>query len=173
MGARFSDFSFVNRWVSRISQWLFFLAAKILGIRRIAESPVLVIVEHPRPCYAFHALAIPKRAEADFLSFGADRLPAFTEALGRLMPRALALSGLDSLALIVNGGTRQTFPLFHAHLISTDGLGDWDGTARFETLDAALASARERVAARPPRGYSIQLLFAREKADILLRIRYD
>lgn len=173
MSVRLADFSFANRLVPRMSHWLFFLAAKILKVRRFAESPDLVIIEHPRPCYPFHALAIPKHAQATFLSFEADRLTAFAEASGRLMPPVFAVSGMDSLALVVNGGTRQTFPLFHAHLISTDDLGDWNEAERFETIGAALISARERVIARGSTGYSIQLLLAREKADILLRIRYD
>ena len=130
--------------------------------RRLAETERLLVVVHPRPCYPFHALALPKAAARDFESLTAAERRAFGSDLAAILPELFERSGSDWLRLVINGGSRQDVAQLHAHLIDDAGVA-WTGRL-LETsgsLADDFAAASEILAETSPReGYSLQFRMA-------------
>ncbi len=130
--------------------------------RRLAETERLLVVAHPRPCYPFHALALPKTAVRDFESLTAAERRAFARDLAAILPELFERRGADWLRLVINGGSRQDVAQLHVHLIDDAGVA-WDGLA-LETsgsLADDFAAASEILAETGSReGYSLQFRMA-------------
>lgn len=136
--------------------------AERFPFRRLAETEKLLVVAHPRPCYPFHALALPKAAVRDFESLPAAERRAFARDLTALLPEMFERSGAGWLRLIINGGSRQDVAQLHAHLIDDRGVG-WDGLALQTSGSLAddFAAAIEILTEKNPlEGYSLQFRMA-------------
>ena len=157
---------FFGRW---IGAWLAG-GAYLIPFHRLAETETLIVIRHPRPCYRFHALALPKAAVRDFESSSAATRRAFVKGLTAALPKLFRLSGTDGLCLVLNGGTRQDVAQLHAHVIdpmqadrSAGIIVESSGTLA-DCFDAALAILDET---RDREGFSIQFDFLSPNLDRL------
>jgi histidine triad (HIT) family protein len=94
--------------------WLFERTSGWLPLRHVYRSDRLLVINHPRPSYPFHALIIPRRAIRNLQDIQADLL---LEMLQTAASTAIQF-GLQEYRIVVNGGAYQDVPQLHFHLIS-------------------------------------------------------
>jgi diadenosine tetraphosphate (Ap4A) HIT family hydrolase len=97
--------------------WLFERTYGWLPLEHLGRTDRLLVIEHPRPSYPFHALIIPRRAARSLQDVQPDLL------LEILQTAASTASnfGLQDYRIVVNGGAYQDLPQLHFHLISEKG----------------------------------------------------
>ena len=123
--SRFTHFFVRTRAFSFLLPWLLIHMNSAIPVRRLHETPTLLVFQHPSPDYPLHILLVPKRdlkSLADFTSADIDFLSDLFQTVKMLVERFnLEESGYR---LIANGGRYQDIPHLHFHLISSLGQED-------------------------------------------------
>ncbi len=104
-----------GRWFG----WLYERTGRWLPGRRLWESDKLVVIEHPRPVDAFHALLIPKQAIAGLQDVQPDHADLLFEVI-QIAGKLAGAYGLQHYKIVVNGGAYQEIPQLHFHMISDE-----------------------------------------------------
>ncbi len=97
--------------------WIFAHMSFLIPVKRLRETPNLLVFHHPSPSYAFHVLIVPKRQVDSFTSLDPHDT-AFLTDLFAAVQSLVDEFHLKAYRLIVNGGEYQDFPHLHFHLIS-------------------------------------------------------
>ena len=116
-----------NKKMTRISRhncqvligWIFAHMSHILPIKRIMETPKLIVFEHPQPSYSFHILIVPKKILTGLQQLCENDAELSIEIL-QVAEKIVRKFNLESYGyrLILNGGEYQEVPQVHFHLIS-------------------------------------------------------
>ena len=109
---------------TRLAAWLagrlFEHYSFLIPYKRKAETGSLLAFRHPRPDYPYHVVIVPKRRCLRFEDLPPEDT-AFLSDLVRTVQTLIKEDHLDQseYRLLVNGGSNQSFPQLHFHLISS------------------------------------------------------
>ncbi len=87
--------------------------------KKLYENDFWIVIHHPQPTHALHLLLIPKRGYETFMTAPDD--PDLYRSLFDAVRQMISRFQLNATRyrLIMNGGTHQTIPQWHCHLISS------------------------------------------------------
>lgn len=107
--------SFFSRNIARGVRWM--------RIPLLRETDSWIAFCHPTPAYPVHIVILPKKPWKDWLAVTTEDPKAFTEfvSLTQTMIRDFELTPAG-YRLIMNGGSNQTFPHLHFHLVAGEQL---------------------------------------------------
>ena len=90
-----------------------------LPVHRLRETPTLLAFHHPQPSYPVHILLVPKKALPSLAALTPADAPFLLDLFAAVQSLVVEL-GLEQTGyrLIANGGSYQTLPQLHFHLIS-------------------------------------------------------
>jgi histidine triad (HIT) family protein len=99
---------------------------QLLPVDRIYENKHWLAFHHPRPDYPLHILILPKRAIRSLMDISNEE-PEFYKGLFEVVKALIVQHQLEGRAyrLITNGGSNQSIPQLHWHLVS-DKIGGKD-----------------------------------------------
>lgn len=103
----------------RVTGFLFSQARFLLPMKILDGTRNWTAFRHPKPAYPIHLVIVPNLAAPDVFSLPLED-PRFTGELVDLVNRLIQTQGLDpsDCRLVINGGSYQTFPQAHVHLIN-------------------------------------------------------
>lgn len=107
------------RWVRALARWFMTYFSSVLPVKPIRESEHWLVFMHPKPSYALHMLLLPRALYQSFDELSQKDAGLLLE-LVELTQDLVAANHLDKRGyrLIVNGGSYQSFPWLHFHLVS-------------------------------------------------------
>ena len=93
--------------------------SKLLPIKRVKETDMLIAFWHPRPLWEKHILIVPKKPIKKLSSFGKKDEEYISEVFRVVVELAKKFElENEGYSLIVNGGKKQEVKQLHFHLCS-------------------------------------------------------
>jgi len=93
---------------------------RLMPLDRIEESEKIIVFRHPVPQWEQHLLAVPKKNLRSFesLDFTNQGHVEYLRDLLKCIQSAAITTGLNTYAVLMNGGAYQDVPQLHFHIIS-------------------------------------------------------
>ena len=111
------------RWhpLRPVTAFLYRRMNRFLPVDRLGENAHWMAIHHPKPDYPLHILILPKQEIPSILLAPGDD-PTLYVDLFQLVQKMIADFNLETQGyrLISNGGSHQSIPIWHWHLISED-----------------------------------------------------
>lgn len=107
--------------VQKLAGWGLELAPFALPVKPLRQARHWMVFNHPHPSYAVHIMLVPRKNVTDWMSVepGQMDLESTKEFIELTQSIILEYNLIETgYRLILNGGSYQTFPHMHVHLVS-------------------------------------------------------